>query len=450
MSPRPSMPLSTRAGTGIASLWLALGLTVFTGGAVGRAVHDKADPPLPDGVAGIWSAPRGDTVLGPWEGSINFVVQPLNDSSGYMMSDHMGDSELIPGSYQRFWFQDAVPPAKTSVLVYCGQLATGYFSSKIDASGRIRFGAFVSARNKTSVTYTQDARGFSVSMTVTVISPTMLRIQTLFDQATHLDVTLTKVGEARVMDNPENSRLPDSGHSCELDAAALATQQLRPWSLAGGPLPPSPSTSQAAPPLPSGSPCPYIRRAVPVATGAGPHGPGDKVCVVIQPFVGLTMSWEIPAADATHLAITISAAVQNHGRSGSYFAVGFPSAMPSMANMTIAAVKLTPSGVSAVTPMFAVDPYGPPVERNEMPLTDTSATYNDGQLSFTFTRAMQNAFAPIQPLPPNYPAGARHRMAFASGPIDGRQMLEYHGGFRGVYAHEFFNPDAVWPADRFC
>ena len=66
-----------------------------------------------------------------------------------------------------------------------------------------------------------------VHFTVTLLSPTSMRFLVLFDEAVHLDVTLDRVGDATPFANPLGSRLPDSGHSCNVQAAALPSQQVR-------------------------------------------------------------------------------------------------------------------------------------------------------------------------------------------------------------------------------
>lgn len=88
--------------------------------------------------------------------------------------------------------------------------------------------------------------------------------------------------------------------------------------------------------------------------------------------------------------------------------------------------------------------------RNEMPLSSTSVTSADGVVTFSFTREMQSKFSPIQPLPADIMPPARPKMYFATGALDKTGAMEYHGQYRGVFIHEFFHPDAVWPASRFC
>ena len=48
------------------------------------------------------------------------------------------------------------------------------------------------------------------------------------------------------------------------------------------------------------------------------HKPGDAVCVVIQPYANLTMSWVVPSLDATHITISVSASI-NHVSTSSAF-----------------------------------------------------------------------------------------------------------------------------------
>jgi hypothetical protein len=415
-----------------------------------RAGDHQPQPqlPLPDGVSGVWAAARAATILGPWNAYVAFVVQPLNDSSGYLISDHFGDSALIPETYQRFWVQTQTSPSsdnggdsiKSAALTYCGQLATGYNTALISPLNVVRFGLHSTTGNATSVTFTGMGRGipvdFPVSFTITLLSPTEMRFLVLFGEATHLDVTMTRVGDASVFDNPVDSREPDGGHVCQITAAALPSQQLRPWVQAGGG---GGSTG-----------CPFHAQPPSAAVQPKQHLPGDTICVVIQPFINLTMEWVVPTEDATQIAITVSAAM-HRSEAGSYFAVGFPtSAFPSMANMTIAAALYPASGSPKVVPMFAAIPYGPPELRDEMPLTNTSATSAEGFLTFSFTRSMKNAFGPIQPLPANIMPYARPRMYFATGKLASNGMIEYHGEERGVFSHEFYHPDAVWSASRLC
>lgn len=162
---------------------------------------------------------------------------------------------------------------------------------------------------------------YTISFTVTVVSPTALRFLVLFAEAIHLDVTMTRVGDATPFANPLGSRLPDSGHSCNFDAAALPTQQVRPWVLPGDPVP------RVACPLARANAGVIIQKQARVSNG--PHKPGDAVCVVIQPYMNMTMSWVVPSLDATHISITVTiSASQVDNGFGTYVAVGFPSAFP--------------------------------------------------------------------------------------------------------------------------
>lgn len=391
-------------------------------------------PPLPIGVEGVWSGPPTSTILGPWNDNAVFAIQKLHDASGYLISDTMSHTKLIPLGFQRFWFQSPVKSGAPATMTYCGVIGSGYFADKYSEKvGAIRFLARMnsSLSNTKSVVYswTQQLLPHSgeitVTYTVTLLSQTSLRLHLQFDNANHLDVTLKRIADAPPLTNPPDSRMGDGGHTCNV-SKALPTQTVHPW---------------------AGSSCPVLKKRLNAkstslqATSAS--NAGTKMCYIIQPFADFNLSWVVPHPNDEKITISVNASVPN-GDHGMWFGIGFPSTFPSMANMPSAVMIYTNVGRPVVKSMFTEGPWDAPSSVDKMPLENTAANVAvDGQLSFTFTRELSNKYGPISRYPVSVTPALRSRLYFASGQLDSSGSPTYHGRNRGVFIVDWFHPELV-------
>lgn len=303
---------------------------------------------------------------------------------------------------------------------------------------------------------------FTVKISIELLSPTSLRLFTLFDEAGHFDVTLSRVVSPPIQPLPHHpsSWLSDGSHECVWNES-LPGELARPWvskALLSPPLaPPRGAQTEPRP----GRACPFgamtTRGGIGIMPVTNPSRSAPKagghVCYVVQPYVGLQLGWTIPKPGDTSITMTVSAPAleTDIGSTGTWLGIGFGALWPTMQNMTVAAGVFPAIGAPRVASFFAAVPFGAPtLSATAMPLSNTSADRSGGRVSFSFTRDLANQFSPLHPVPRDANPYERRRSYFAMGQLDESGGLLNHGHGRGVFVVDLFHPDEVWDPTQRC
>lgn len=182
--------------------------------------------------------------------------------------------------------------------------------------------------------------------------------------------------------------------------------------------------------------------------------PGDDVCYVVSPAMNYSIAWKVPSSDDTDIAITVRAKL---AAAGNFLALGYGPRFPYMFGMDVVMAYASASapGGFCVRAMYVEGKFSTPVDNAKLNLSDTSVSYSDGVLSFTYTRPLAAGFQPMAP----HAATLQYHLAFAQGNVQLAQgsqagsctdVPQYHGILRGMHGTNFFEPGATFADFQKC